>query len=85
MEDSRAFDYIDLPAIWAYDIAAGTQAVYEDLLCDIMSNVKEESINKLVFMGGCALNLKQIQKYRICGTTFGLCHLVTQDPLLVLY
>jgi carbamoyltransferase len=59
MKDSRAFDYTDEPTTWAYDIAAGTQAVYEDLLCDIMSKVKAEAkSNNLVFMGGCALNCK---------------------------
>ena len=40
-----------------YDIAAGTQAVYEALLMMIMERAKElVPSNNLVFTGGCALN-----------------------------
>lgn len=59
MPDQQALDYTDEPTQWAYDIAAGTQAVYEDLLIEIMTNVRRESKSRnLVFMGGCALNCK---------------------------
>ena len=59
MPDEQALDYTDEPTKWAFDIAAGTQAVYENLLTDIMSQVhKEWPSDNLVFMGGCALNCK---------------------------
>lgn len=47
------------PTKWAYDIAAGTQQVYEMILALISNRVRARSKSKnLVLMGGCALNCK---------------------------
>ena len=46
------------PTKRAYDIAAGTQQVYEMILVDILEKAKLYTHHKhnLVLMGGCALN-----------------------------
>ena len=55
----RAFDYTDEPTQWAYDVAAGTQFVYEKIFADIIKNVAQDGFSSnLVLMGGCALNCK---------------------------
>ena len=47
----------NLPVSEYFDVSAGVQQVYEDMLIGVMSHAKNISSSRnLVFMGGCALN-----------------------------